>query len=53
MFLIAGPGIRRGATIPEVENVDIYPLMTELLGLRPADGIDGRMGRISALIKER
>ena len=53
MFLIAGPGIRRGATIPEVENVDVYPLMTELLGLQPATGIDGRAGRISALIKER
>jgi predicted AlkP superfamily pyrophosphatase or phosphodiesterase len=53
MFVIAGTGIRKGATIPEVENVDVYPLMTELLGLQPASGIDGRAGRISALIKER
>jgi predicted AlkP superfamily pyrophosphatase or phosphodiesterase len=53
IFLIMGPGIRKGVTIPEVENVDVYPLMTELLGLKPAAGIDGTAGRISALIKER
>ena len=52
IFLIAGPGIRRGATIPEVENVDVYPLMTELLGLKPATGIDGRAGRIGGLVRE-
>jgi predicted AlkP superfamily pyrophosphatase or phosphodiesterase len=52
IFLIAGPGIRKGVTIPEVENVDVYPLMTELLGLKPAAGIDGRIGRISALVRE-
>jgi predicted AlkP superfamily pyrophosphatase or phosphodiesterase len=52
LFLIAGPGIRKGVTIPEVENVDVYPLMTELLRLKPAVGIDGRAGRISALIRE-
>jgi hypothetical protein len=31
----------------------VYPLMTELLGLKPAPGIDGKTGRIGALIKER
>ena len=51
IFLIAGPGIRRGITIPEVENVDVYPLMTELLGLKAAAGIDGRAGRIGGLVK--
>ena len=51
IFLIAGPGIRAGVTIPEVENIDVYPLMAELLGLRPAVGIDGRAGRIAAMLK--
>ena len=51
VFLIAGPGIRGGATIPEVENVDVYPLMTELLGLQPATGLDGRAGRIRSMLK--
>ena len=53
IFVIAGPGIRKGVTIPEVENIDVYPLMTELLGLKPAAGIDGRPGRIGELVRER
>jgi predicted AlkP superfamily pyrophosphatase or phosphodiesterase len=48
LFVAAGPGIRAGATIDDVQNVDVYPLMTELLGLRPAAGIDGTPGRIRA-----
>jgi predicted AlkP superfamily pyrophosphatase or phosphodiesterase len=50
IFVIRGPGIRRGETIPEVENVDVYPLMAELLELRPAAGIDGHPGRIRQLV---
>jgi predicted AlkP superfamily pyrophosphatase or phosphodiesterase len=44
IFIASGPGIRAGATIPVVNNVDVYPLMTELLGLRPSIGIDGKQG---------
>ena len=51
IFLLAGPGIRGGVTIPEVENVDVYPLMTELLGLQPATGIDGQPGKIRSMLK--
>lgn len=46
VFLAMGPGIRAGVTVDPVDNVDVYPLMTELLGLRRAAGIDGRAGRI-------
>ena len=51
IFLLAGPGIRAGVTIPEVENIDVYPLMTELLGLRPAAGLDGQPAKIRSLLK--
>ncbi|HXH33216.1 MAG TPA: ectonucleotide pyrophosphatase/phosphodiesterase, partial [Plantibacter sp.] len=50
-FLAMGPRIRRGATIGDVRNIDVYPLMTELLGLRGAPGIDGRAGRIWRVIR--
>jgi predicted AlkP superfamily pyrophosphatase or phosphodiesterase len=53
LFLAAGPGIRAGATIDEVRNVDVYPLMTELLGLRAAAGIDGVTGRIRSQLDAR
>lgn len=49
-FLIMGPGIRQGALVDEVRNIDVYPLMTELLGLRPAADLDGRAGVIRSLI---
>jgi len=52
IFLILGPGIREGALVGEVENVDVYPLMTELLGLDPAADIDGRAGTIGALVRK-
>jgi hypothetical protein len=50
-FLVSGPGIRRGSIVDEVRTVDVYSLMTELLDLRPASGIDGEAGRIRRLIK--
>lgn len=51
-FMIAGPGIRAGAVVPEVRNIDVYPLMTELLGLDPAPGIAGRSGHIQRMVTE-
>lgn len=53
IFIIAGPNIPAGVTIPAVETIDVYPLMTELLGLQAAQGIDGRPGRLRALINAR
>jgi predicted AlkP superfamily pyrophosphatase or phosphodiesterase len=46
IFIITGPDVPAGATIASVDNIDVYPLLTELLGLRPATGLDGRGGRI-------
>jgi len=51
LFAISGPAIREGVTISDVENVDVYPLMAELLRLRAATGIDGRAGRIRRLVQ--
>jgi predicted AlkP superfamily pyrophosphatase or phosphodiesterase len=45
-FVAMGPGIRAATTVGEVENIDVYPFMAEVLGLRPAPGIDGRAGRL-------
>jgi predicted AlkP superfamily pyrophosphatase or phosphodiesterase len=53
MFAIAGPAIREDVTIPEVDNVDVYPLMAELLRLRVPHGIDGRPGYIRRLVTTR
>ena len=52
-FIVRGPGIPAGRVIGSFENVDIYPYVTELLGLRPTGGIDGKRGRLAALIRKR
>ena len=51
LFMIAGPGIPAGVVVPQVHNVDVYPLMTELLGLREARDIAGQRSRILGEIK--
>lgn len=35
VFLAAGPSFRRGAVTPVFDNVDVYPLLARLLGVRP------------------
>ena len=43
VFLAAGSRIRSGVRVPPFENIHISPLMTAILGLQPARGIDGRL----------
>ncbi len=50
LFVIAGPEMPGGVAIGPVDAIDVYPLMTELLGLQSASGIDGRAGHIRKLI---
>lgn len=51
IFLASGPGIGSGKLIPSFENIEIYPYLTELLGLTPAPDIDGHRGRLAAIIR--
>ena len=39
-FIAHGPAFRKGVVIPAFDNVDVYPLMTRLLGI-PARANDG------------
>ncbi len=52
IFLVTGPGIRKGARVDAVENIDIYPFLAELLEIEPAGEIDGRRGRIRNAVSE-
>jgi predicted AlkP superfamily pyrophosphatase or phosphodiesterase len=51
IFVASGPRIPRGKVIPAFENVHVYPWLTEILGLRPASGLDGARGRLAELIR--
>lgn len=46
LFLAHGPGFRAGKRLGAFDNVDIYPLMTRLLGLKPEPNT-GSLTRLS------
>ena len=35
LFVAHGPAFKRGLTVPEFDNVDVYPLLAHLLGVKP------------------
>ena len=41
VFVASGPSIRRGVVLPTFDNVDVYPLLARLIGVKPArmDGV--------------
>lgn len=51
LFIAAGPRIRAGLRIPAFENVHIYPLLAEILGLLPATDIDGRLDVLRPVLR--
>jgi len=53
ILLGSGPAFKRGYTRSTIENIHIYPLIAEILGLRPFREIDGRLDLIEDLLKER
>ena len=50
VFVAMGPTIRAGHVIEDIRNVDVYPLMAEVLGLRTPDGLDGVNGYLRRLV---
>ena len=50
LFVAHGPAFRVGAKMPAFPNVDVYPLMTRLLGL-PAAPNDGNFDAVKDMLK--
>jgi predicted AlkP superfamily pyrophosphatase or phosphodiesterase len=50
IFMAVGPAFARGVTVPAFENIHVYPLLAHLLGLRPAEGIDGRFDAVRGVL---
>ncbi|MEG3792671.1 ectonucleotide pyrophosphatase/phosphodiesterase [Lysobacter sp. CCNWLW3] len=51
IFLARGPAFRRGARLPAFDNVDVYPLLTRLVGIRPARN-DGDIAPLLPALRE-
>lgn len=50
IFVAHGPAFRVGAKVPAFHNVDVYPLMTHLLGL-PTAANDGSYNAVKTMLK--
>lgn len=51
IFLADGPAFKDGYSRTTVENIHIYPLIAEILGLEPCEKIDGKLEEISDVLK--
>ncbi|CDF80385.1 phosphodiesterase I, partial [Formosa agariphila KMM 3901] len=51
IFYANGSAFKKGTTIEATKNINIYPLICELLGLEIPDNIDGDLGAIKDVIK--
>jgi predicted AlkP superfamily pyrophosphatase or phosphodiesterase len=45
IFLAAGPSIKTGKTVSLIHNIDVAPTIMHLLGIEPAETVDGRVLR--------
>jgi hypothetical protein len=45
-FLAHGPGFRSGVSLPTFDNVDVYPMLAKLLGVRPEPN-DGHLSGVA------
>ncbi len=52
IFVGHGPDFRPGATLPQIDSVDVYPLMTRLLRITP-EAHDGDATRTLPLLREK
>lgn len=49
VFIADGPAFRHGGRLPTFDNVDVYPLLARLLGVKPQPN-DGRMSDVVAAL---
>ena len=51
IFIAYGPQIKSDFKLEPIENVNIYPLFCELLGIKPYSGSQGNLFEISKILK--
>jgi predicted AlkP superfamily pyrophosphatase or phosphodiesterase len=50
LFVAHGPSFRRGVVLPPFDNVDVYPLLAKVAGIRPEPN-DGRLADVAAALR--
>ena len=49
LFVAHGPAFKHGLVVPEFDNVDIYPLLTHVLGIEPRPN-DGTYAEVASML---
>jgi len=52
IFFAVGPSFRKGYRTGTILNIDVYPLLCKLFGIEPRGNIDGKLERISFILKK-
>jgi predicted AlkP superfamily pyrophosphatase or phosphodiesterase len=50
LFVAEGPSFRQGMVHPAFDNVDVYPLLTHLLAIKP-EANDGKFGEVADMLR--
>jgi hypothetical protein len=50
-FYAWGPAFKKNLIVPSFENVNIYPVVTKILGLRYTEKIDGTTELANKILK--
>ncbi len=51
LFIAHGPDFRHGLVVPEFDNVDVYPLLAHLLGIKPQPN-DGDYSAVAGMLRD-
>ena len=52
LFIAKGPSFKNNITIDSFENINIYPLITHILNIKPNMKIDGNLKNINHILKQ-
>ncbi len=52
IFYATGPAFKENQTHPTFENIDIYPLVANILGLEPAK-VDGKLENVTGMLRKQ
>ena len=52
LFIADGPAFKDGYSRASLENIHIYPLIAEILGIKPYEKIDGKLEEVRDLLKD-
>ncbi|MES2339423.1 MAG: ectonucleotide pyrophosphatase/phosphodiesterase [Pseudomonadota bacterium] len=51
LFIASGPAFAQGRTLPVFDNVDVYPLLRQVIGLPPVTTVDGTIAPVRGALR--